>query len=146
MTTLQELTDRVRAYCATYNLDGCTISDPYFVHEQWQSTSFPNAEKPGCYAFFDDCGTLLYIGKASCGSTIGRRAATYFKWGIDKPEELGRTGCAYWTGIPTVLHTIPVEEAHQAPSLEEYLIEHLHPPENRTGRSRKVPDAGATIG
>ena len=131
MATLSDLENAVREYYARYHIMQFEISDAYDLHASWVSTSFPNAERAGCYAFFDGTGTLLYVGKASCGSTMGRRADTYFKWIENKLEA---RGSRHWTGTPTILRTIPVHEAHQAPSLEEYLIERLHPPENRAGR------------
>ena len=131
MSDLVSLKSTVCEYCARYHIMKFEVSEAYDLEASWKSTSFPNADRPGCYTFFDAAGTLLYIGKASCGSTIGIRADTYFKWRDDRLEPTGSSG---WTGTANVLHTIPVHEAHQAPSLEEYLIEKLNPPENRTGR------------
>ncbi|NTZ42952.1 GIY-YIG nuclease family protein [Altererythrobacter sp. SALINAS58] len=138
MATLAELKNAVREYCARYHIQEFEISEPYDLHASWQSTSFPFAEKAGCYAFFDEGGTLLYVGKASCGSTIGRRADTYFQWD-GKINKLARTGSESWTKVPAILHTVPVHEAHQAPSLEEYIIEQLDPPANRNGRRSIQP-------
>ena len=133
MSTLSDLQNAVREYCDRYHIDHFPVSDPYDIKASWTSTSFPYAGKTGCYAFFDDDAELAYLGKASCGATIGRRAATYF-WLNPETEKVEYTGWPdAWERV-TVLHTIPVHEPHQAPSLEEYLIERLHPKYNRNGR------------
>ena len=133
MATLSDLENAVREYCARYHIKQFEISDAYDLHKQWQDDYFPHTDSAGCYAFFTEGGDLLYVGKASCGNSLGHRIATYLKWNKSSGE-LDRTGSWHWTGEPKILRTIPVHEAHQAPSLEEYLIERLHPPENRAGR------------
>ena len=114
MANFSDLENAVREYCARYHIWLFRISEPYDLYGSWQTTSFPYAESTGCYAFFDEAGTLLYIGKASCGSTIGRRADTYFEW---RDDALQSSGSQHWKGRATTLRTIPVHEPHQAASL-----------------------------
>lgn len=132
MAGLGDLKNCVSEYCTRYNIAEFEVSDGYRIHRDWPA-DFPHGARPGCYAFFDDGGTLLYLGKASCGANIGRRAGTRFRWNKEK-ECVEYTGWKKAWEHVTVLHTIPVHEAHQAPSLEEYLIERLHPVHNRSGR------------
>ncbi|MCB2087289.1 MAG: hypothetical protein KDD98_00470 [Sphingomonadaceae bacterium] len=109
------------------------ISRLYDLEAEWDSTSFPYAGRKGCYAYFDESEQLIYIGKASCNSTIGIRASTYHRMENGK---LIATGGSHWPKAAKWLVTIPVHEAHQAPSLEEFLIEVLAPPANVTGRTK----------
>ncbi|MDG2004839.1 MAG: hypothetical protein P8J20_16065 [Novosphingobium sp.] len=136
MADLDRLKRAVCHYCSRYHILQFEVSEAYDLHSQWQTDYFPHTEEKGCYAFFDEGMDLLYVGKASCNSSIGARAGTYLQW--DKSDNcLKQTGSDHWDSRPFYLFTIPVHDAHQAPSLEEYLIETLDPPENRAGRVRQ---------
>ena len=105
------------------------LSERYDLHKQWNTTSFPNAANAGCYFIFGRDGTLLYVGKASLGSTVGRRLSTYFHWNTDD-EVLAHSHDGWEDSQPSFVRTIPVLKAYQAASLEEFLIDRLQPSHN----------------
>jgi hypothetical protein len=73
---LDDLRKAVGRYCSRYHIPQFEVSEAYDLRNDWKNY-FPHTERCGCYAFFDENMTLLYIGKASCGSSIGTRAGTY---------------------------------------------------------------------
>lgn len=119
----------VDEYCSRYGINPAPrLTSPYDLQRSWLSETIPNADKAGCYFIFDEAGGLLYIGKASLGSTIGRRVATYFFW--DKAGDRLASRHEGWTRFPAVVRTIAVEQPYEAASLEEYLIMKLQPRDN----------------
>jgi len=109
-----------------------------FVESHWDDP-YPNADREGVYLMFGRSGTLLFVGKASMGATIGGRLGTYFA---------GKKECRLlstdWTERPTYVATIAVAEgmSFEAPALEEYLIQRLAPCDNKLGTTRHVPAGG----
>ena len=109
-----------------------------FVESRWNDP-YPNADRKGVYLIFGNTGLLLYIGRASMGTTIGGRLGTYFA---------GKTECRLlstdWTERPTYLATIAVPPglSFEAPALEEYLIRSLNPCDNNLGAPGQVPVGG----
>jgi excinuclease UvrABC nuclease subunit len=119
----------INEYCRTYAISPPPeLSAAYDLDSAWLTESIPNAERQGCYFIFDRAGGLLYLGKASLGSTIGRRVATYFFW--DKAGERLAYRHSGWTREPALLRTASVVNAYEAASLEEYLIGELRPCDN----------------
>lgn len=132
MPGLKELQAKIDEYCERYKITlKAKLSEPYDLATQWQTDSFPNAGKPGCYFIFNAEDEVLYIGKASLRSTVGRRLATYFYW--DKEADAIAHCHGGWTEEPTKLRTIAVQKAFEAASLEEFLIAELQPSQNTSG-------------
>lgn len=131
--------DRIDTYHRTYrhpSLIEPQVSGLYslFPHERpgsshelcWPKT-WPNADRPGVYLIFSKELELLYIGKAA---VIGSRLGVYFQYDHD-----GLRGCKVvhdWSVPPALVVTVALGEAFEAPSLEEYLITELNPPDNKT--------------
>lgn len=112
---------------------------PDFVESHWNDP-YPNADRKGVYLIFGKSGVLLYVGKASMGSTIGGRLGTYFA---------GRQECRLlftdWSERPTYIATIAVPPGmgFEASALEEFLIKTLKPCDNNLGVTGRVPVSGA---
>ena len=139
MTDVPKVKSALETYYRLYNLSGeICLSEPYKLKEDWTVKSFPNASDCGCYVFYDKDFSLLYIGKASLKSTIGRRAASYFNY--DKTDNILTTNNKEWE--PEFLQTIKVNNPWEAPSLEEYLIHHLQPITNSRGILKKDGNFG----
>ena len=83
------------------------------------------------YLIYSDTFELLYVGKASMGSCLGKRLYTYF--GAAQECVLKHTT---WTQSPRFMLTIAVPESmpFEAPALEEFLIGRLEPTNNSVGR------------
>lgn len=122
--------DRIEEALGVYNMRYRTafqLGASYEISRDWHDRNFPDAERAGCYLFFDEDRKLVYIGKCSLNHSLGRRIASYFVLG---PESRSPQARHSWDAAPFYLRTIPVERAYEAPSLEEYLIEVLQPPAN----------------
>ena len=103
----------------------------YDLEADWTTEGWPFATDYGCYAFYGDSGDLLYIGKASLAD-LGSRLSCYFL-----PDQTRAIPKAKgWSFPPQFLQTVRVNERYEAPSLEEYLIRHLHPSDNTLARVR----------
>ncbi len=100
----------------------------YDLPKEWKTTSFPDADGPGVYVFYDEDEKLSYVGKASWSNTLGNRIASYFK---SHPEQgiVPRSGHS-WKRMPRYVQTISVQQHFEAPSLEEFLISELEPVDN----------------
>ncbi len=128
--TEADIDNAIRKYCARYNVTlKEELSDWYDTRTQWNDY-IPNAMERGCYFIYDDTKALRYIGKVSLSHTLGSRVASYFKKVSRDGAEPVHEG---WTCIPTYVRTLAVENAWEAPSLEEYLIVHLQPAQNTRG-------------
>ena len=94
--------------------------------------TYPHAERAGVYFVLDDRLNLLYVGKASMGSCIGKRLGSYFTYAPDGGCQVLHDG---WSSRPRYVATIAVPEnaPFEAPALEEFLISRLNPPDNKTG-------------
>ena len=106
----------------------------YDLLSDWKrDASLPCAGERGVYAFFNEDGELLHVGKASNNSTLGRRVCSYFH---AKPVDQGAKPRHPWKckGEPRHVLITATDDAFEAPSLEEYLIQRLQPPENTVGR------------
>ncbi len=110
---------------------------PESVQSRWNDP-YPNADHEGVYLIFGRTGVLLFVGKASLGASIGGRLGTLFA---------GKNECrllsADWTERPTYVATVAVPDGmgFEAAALEEYLIQHLNPRDNKHAAS-----AGAVAG
>ena len=96
---------------------------------------YPFDQRAGVYLIFSDTLELLYVGKASMGSCLGKRLYTYFHYAAGQPCTLKHST---WTQEPRHLLTVAVPEAtpFEAPALEEFLIARLHPSNNSVGRRK----------
>ena len=111
-----------------------SVSDPYDLFTSFFS-KYPNADQPGVYILLDEAGTVLRIGKASCGRTLGCRLSDYFKWG-DKntgrgiAKDKAFNAVRYIATIP-----IPVDRAFEAPAIGEFLLSksNIRAPLNKVG-------------
>jgi len=87
--------------------------------------SWPGNEHAGIYVIMDERKDLLYIGKASFGSTIGRRLNQRFnaKW---MPVTQESEGCRFLTTIP-----LPRGHEFEAPAIEEFFLKRLTTKNNK---------------
>lgn len=137
MTTMRQYRNRIRKY-EREHLNRVPRFEPvrYDLLSDWKlDVMLPYAEGKGVYAFFNKNEELLYVGKASLGNTLGRRVCSYF---YAKPDRFGAKPRHPWTekGRPRYALITATDFAFEAPSLEEYLIEALQPPENTVGLRR----------
>lgn len=106
------------------------VEGPISLNDLWKDGQYPCAEYVGCYFIFDQAGTLLYIGKASASSSIGRRLSTYFKNDPQDSKKWVKEKSHVWSKAPFYIAAIGVEKMGMgndsfgwlAPSLEEFLI------------------------
>lgn len=141
---------QIKASVATYTADfrrsdlqefewGKTLA---LFHEEFQDGAeltwndpWPLKDRKGVYFIFGRTMNLLYIGKASTGSSLGKRLSHWF-------HGEARIAHPSWSEKPYFVRTLamPDGEPFTAPALEEYLIEKLSPPDNFTGtRQRDNP-------
>lgn len=130
LTDEPRVTEAIGEYASRY-LGGekPELSKVYHLQKDWISTSIPNATSAGCYFFYDEAGLLLYIGKASLLSNLGKRIDSYFRW---TGSELNAIHDG-WIRPPFYLQTVAVSQPWEAPSLEEFLIYTLKPCSNTHG-------------
>ncbi len=99
----------------------------------WRDNAWPNGERAGVYAIFDDDVQLLWIGKASMNSSLGGRLYKYFR------EDRHNLDCIIrhtgWSPRPAYVMTVavPRDMPFEAPALEKYLINRLQPRDNTIG-------------
>ncbi len=127
----QQIVEAVKAYQSKYrnpSLPEFEISDYYDLKEDWPDT-WPHAERAGCYVILGDNEEILWVGKASLRSAIGKRLSDHFGYGPNKECLPGGN----WSAEPRRVISIAVHDAVEAPSLEEYLIRELRPAENTIG-------------
>ena len=134
----QKLMDEFGSFLNPRKLREFAIENPKSLNDIWSNNDhFPCADFVGVYFIFDKNKKLLYIGKASASSSIGKRLDTYFKsdkevlngWKLTSPN---------WSIDPHFIAAIGVEKMLQgssdqgwlAPDLEEFLI----------GRFENLPD------
>ena len=103
---------------------------------QWPDDYWPNAWSAGIYGILDEELQLLYVGKASLGSTLGSRLSSYFRH--DQNRHCRPEPHHTWSGNPRYVVTVavPEEMRFEAPALEEFLINKLNPPDNTAGANR----------
>lgn len=122
----------VEAYCSKYNISPhFELSAIYALTAENWINSIPFHLNSGCYLFYAEDGTLLYVGKTSLNSGLAGRVIKYFR---TRPAFALRHDD--WIKPPAFLQTLKVNFAYEAPSLEEYLIQELQPPQNRLGIRR----------
>lgn len=90
--------------------------------------SWPQHEQPGVYFVFDKGKSVLYVGKAA---RLGQRISSYFRYTNDAARgcRIVHTG---WSSRPMFVATVALTEVFEPPSMEEYLIGILNPPDNAT--------------
>ena len=128
----QQIVEAVKAYQSKYrnpNLPEFEISDYYDLKEDWPDGYWPHNERTGCYVILGANEEILYVGKASLGSFIGKRLSDHFGYGPNK--ECVPQG--NWSAEPRYVMSIAVHDAFEAPSLEEYLLGELRPADNTIG-------------
>jgi len=145
MSNLQAVQPALDEYHNMYrnpNLGKLRVSKPYALFPdtpnptdiglagKWPDV-WPDVDSPGVYLFLNANLDILYVGKTSLRQTFGARLYDWFKY------EKGTRGCKVigeWSHKPAYVATIPVKAPFEAPSLEEYLFEELHPSDNLVGR------------
>jgi len=91
--------------------------------------SWPNYSEPGVYIMLNDAKTqVLYVGQAE---KLGYRLSTWLRHGTHESRRMRA-----WEIKPAHVAVVPVQEDHEAASLESFLIRRLHPKENTKG----IPD------
>jgi hypothetical protein len=129
---ITKATDAVAAYCRLYGISpSFEMSKIYHLTEDNWRNPIPFAEHAGCYFFYAEDGTLLYVGKASLRADLAGRITPYFT----RSPSFGPSHDG-WSAPPRYLQTLKVRDPHEAPSLEEYLIHKLQPRDNKLGRKR----------
>ncbi len=98
------------------------------LHQNWDGFGFPNSEKRGVYFVFGREMTTdrngVYIGKASFGSTIGRRLSSHLT-GFRNCEQFIMKGYNSEVYVLEWIISIDLDAISApflAPALEEYLI------------------------
>jgi len=145
-STFAELKDAVSEYCEGYRnpkLEPFALGELYDLFPQqsngklqtslgWNDT-WPNNGKAGVYIFLDTDGKVLYIGKASMKRSVSARLSDYCTYDSDRRCKLVHSN---WSATPKYVWIVgmPVSSPFEAPSLEEYLIRELDPPDNRNGK------------
>jgi hypothetical protein len=125
--------ETIDTYCRKYAISPLfKMSDPYELTAENWTNAIPFPNDAGCYFFYAADGSLLYVGKASLTNDLAGRVTSYFQtrggFLLEKYQ---------WNTPPACVITLKVNHPYEAPSLEEYLIEKLQPPENSVG-VRKV--------
>ncbi len=132
MSNVDDVRAKIEEYQNRYGLRQTQISELYDLKEDWKADkSWYLAEAKGVYAILDDQEELLYIGKASLGSSLGARLSFWFvgsaEGGVPVPSH-------NWSRPPRFVLTVAVEYSYEAPSLEEFLIKSLQPIDNAQGK------------
>jgi hypothetical protein len=144
MSNLRAVQPVLDAYHNAYrnpNLGRLRLGDPYALFPEGPHPSgvklvgrwpdeWPNVDSPGVYLILSANLDILYVGKTSLRQTFGTRLSDWFRSETDtgKCRVIGT-----WSSSPTYVATIPVGAPFEAPSLEEYLIQELRPPDNLVG-------------
>ncbi|MBT3917401.1 MAG: GIY-YIG nuclease family protein [Rhodospirillaceae bacterium] len=133
--TVRKVRKLINDYSVKYNIQNFETSSLYDVKKDWLKP-WKHAADQGVYAIFGPSKLLLYVGKASLRSSLGKRLVTYFKNSSDGLRGEQRKHHT-WSEDPQFILTIRVNKPWEAPSLEEYLINKLQPKDNTNGIHRK---------
>jgi hypothetical protein len=96
---------------------------PTYTHTMTSWYGTPESAQPGCYMYYSQEDEALYVGKASLDASIGSRLAAHDR---RKPR-------VPWREKAASLLLIVTPNEFEASSLEEYLIDKLHPSGNKLG-------------
>lgn len=125
---LKEVLSKYHSNWRNPRLAPLKTSEPYDLDNDFDKF-YPCATEPGCYMFFSKDWEISYIGKAV---NLGRRIGSYLRQ--DRPSR--KMLLLYeWKLQPRYIVAVSVKERFEAPSLEEYLIQRLDPPDNTQGRN-----------
>jgi hypothetical protein len=128
-----ETLDEIRAAINEYQRDWRNpqhaplgaISEPYALNPKetggtgWPAL-WPNHVLRGVYFLFDVNMDLVYIGKASCNSSFVQCFTRHFSGGMRDPRATARET---WLREPAYVASLAMAYPHEAPALEEFLIE-----------------------
>lgn len=121
-----------------------TLSEPYVLGVDWPKEEWPGSRLPGVYVFLDSDDTVLYIGKASCGHTVGHRLGAYFQRDQNKTGVIAVDPKAELVTHVLVI-SVPADRAFEAAAAEEFLIREFCPPRNEKGKwQQNIPTATPT--
>ena len=126
---LQEL--RVSALYDLCTTKKDIVGDPQL---SWAKDDYwPDCDRYGIYAIFDDSLSLLYIGKASMNNPISNRLGRWFGRNIDGTCRIKDLN---WSRPPRYVATAAVDDdmRFEAAAIEEYLIMKLVPIDNTRGK------------
>ncbi|GAB6081909.1 hypothetical protein JCM30471_08230 [Desulfuromonas carbonis] len=127
LTDLEAKVEELNQKYPRPNMPPLALSE--FVWVRDQSVSWPNCGQAGVYFLFDENKELLYIGKTSCNSNIGRRIGAHFSCdGSPRLEWLTNVKFVKSIGLPE-------GRGFEAPAIEEFLIQALNPILNVSGRT-----------
>ena len=143
--TLEDLKDKVAEYCANYRhpgLEEFTLGPLYdlfpgqaggtlHAKHKWNET-WPSNGQAGVYAFLNDAGALVYIGKSSMKSSVSARLNAYTSYGPEKSCKLKHDR---WIVKPRYVFIIgvPRTTSFEAAALEEFLIREIPTSDNVNG-------------
>ena len=110
----QQIVEAVKTYQSKYrnpSLPEFEISGYYDLKKDWPDGYWPHNERTGCYIILGTNEEILYVGKASLGSTIGRRLSSHFKSVKSGP---GAVPKYEWKTQPRYVAAIAVHDAIEA--------------------------------
>ncbi|RQW71178.1 GIY-YIG nuclease family protein [Halomonas sp. YLB-10] len=135
--TFDDLKAKVDEYCSCYrhpkmgDLSSGPLYDLFPEREGgalkakccWNDT-WPSNGKAGIYAFLDDDGRVVYIGKSSMKSSVSARLNSYCQYGQNKKCKLKHD---HWKVQPRYVWIVgvPNETSFEAAALEEFLIREI---------------------
>jgi len=137
MSTLADVSQAIKELNEKFPRPGISlaVSHIYDLRTSFAS-SYPNVLQPGIYIMMDSQGTVLRIGTASGGRTLGDRLGDYFKWG-DRAVGSGIAINSEYGGVCFVVTIgLPKDRAFEVPAIEEYLLSRVDAPLNRPLRAR----------
>lgn len=105
-----------------------TLSDPVELKLGYLKM-LPDSSHAGVYIFLTADNHVMYVGKASAGSTIEARLRSHFS----RCGQLKVTQKKIWSQIPKSVAIISMPKGHdfESPAIEEFLILECNPPDNK---------------
>ncbi len=131
MKTLSEVRVSINTFNRDFprpNISPITLSDPIELKLGYLKM-LPDISNAGVYIFLTADDHVMYVGKASAGSTIEARLRSHFS----RCGQLRVTQKKIWSQIPKRVAIIVMPKGHdfEAPALEEFLILECNPPDNK---------------
>ncbi|MGI9228377.1 MAG: GIY-YIG nuclease family protein [Gammaproteobacteria bacterium] len=145
MTTIDNFLKAVDRYIEKYrrtDVPSLSIGQLYDLkpddatHGPGWPDEWPNSERAGVYAIFDEDRQLLYVGKASMSNYLYARLGEHFYSDENRSCRIRKQKWKEWKFIPKYVLTVGVPDTmkFEAPAIEEYLIWELNPTYNGQGK------------